>query len=174
MDKLARHRKIALDFDGTVVEGASSAAIADYVTQHPDKLFYIVTFRTPDQAATISHELARAGLSTDLFSQIVPMPRRLAFDFEEDQQFRRAAAMPSIDRVPEDALLPGEHKLLNWKGFIARKLGATVLVDDMPEMSAYGCRKFGVELVDAKDIHAMTHDLTEGLRRTLLRRSNRG
>jgi hypothetical protein len=153
MDRLAKHRKIALDFDGTLVDGVSSPAITAYVNQHPDKSFYIVTFRTPKQSQTIPSELANVGLSTQQFSKIIPMPERLMFDFDEDQRFRRNSSLPSMDHVSEDALLPGEYKLVHWKGFIARKLGATVLVDDIPELVTRGCKQFGIEFVDARQIH---------------------
>jgi FMN phosphatase YigB (HAD superfamily) len=149
MDKLANHRKIAFDLDGTLIDGAASPALATFIKSHPTKSFSIVTFRTPQQSSTIPAELQNHGLSADLFRNIISMPQRLVFDFDEDQQFRRNAAMPSFDHVTPDALLPGEYKFMNWKGFIANKLGATVLVDDMPNLVALGCKKFHVTLVDA-------------------------
>jgi hypothetical protein len=149
MDKLANHRKIALDLDGTLIDGASSPALATFVKANPTKSFSIVTFRTPQQSSTIPAELQSNGLSADMFGNIISMPQRLVFDFDEDQQFRRNAALPSIEHVTPDALLPGEFKFMNWKGFIANKLGATVLVDDMPTLVALGCTKFHVALIDA-------------------------
>jgi hypothetical protein len=164
MDRLANHQKIALDFDGTLIDGVSSLAIAAYVNQHPDKSFYIVTFRTPKQSQTIPTELANVGLSVQQFSKIIPMSERLVFDFDEDQRFRRNSSLPSMDHVSKDALLPGEYKLVHWKGFIARKLGATVLVDDMPELVTHGCKQFGVEFVDAKQIHTSMPESRRRLR----------
>jgi hypothetical protein len=160
MDELDKHQKIALDFDGTLVDSVSSPILADYIRQHPEKSYYIVTFRTPTQIVTIPTELTNIGLSFDLFAKVVPMPPRLAFDFDEDQKFRRHAHLPDMNTVSEDALLPGEYKMVHWKGFIARKLGATILVDDMPELVLYGCQQFGIKFVDAKNLHATA--LTEG------------
>lgn len=164
MDKLSGHQRIALDFDGTLVDGVASATLAAYVKQHSQKSFSIVTFRTPTQIDTIPTELTQVGLSIDMFLKVVPMPKRLAFDFDEDQKFRRHARLPNMDQVSEDALLPGEYKFVHWKGFIARKLGATVLVDDFPELVTPGCKQFGIAFIDAKDIHPGLNEtkLTEG------------
>jgi hypothetical protein len=62
MDKLSGHQRIALDFDGTLVDGVASVMLAAYVKQHSQKSFSIVTFRTPTQIDTIPTELTQVGL----------------------------------------------------------------------------------------------------------------
>jgi hypothetical protein len=152
MDSLNRHKKIALDLDGTLIDGAASGVLANYVREHPGKAFYIVTFRTPDQSHDVAAELNDVGLSAEHFDKIISMPPRLARDFDHDQQLRRNAALPRLDQVGPEHLLPGEVAFMQWKGFVAKKLGATVLVDDMPYLAKLGCEKFGVSLVDAATI----------------------
>ena len=153
---LHKHRKIAFDFDGTLVDGRSSLLIQNYIQNNDDKTYFIVTFRTPVQAKTIPMELAAHGLSSEWFATVVPMAARLALEFDEDQRIRRNSGLPNIERVSEAALLPGERQVLNWKGFVAKKLGATVLVDDMPAYCAMGCRRFGIRLLDANHLTEVT------------------
>lgn len=158
MDRLASHRTIAFDLDGTLIDGAASAKLASYIKEHPEKTFYVVTFRTPDQINTVSSELQNQGLDMNMFEKVVPMPARMVMEFDEDQRTRRNAGMPPMDKAPPDSLFPGELKLVNWKGFVTRRLGATVLVDDMPYLSAPGAKRFGVELIDAATIASSLHE----------------
>jgi hypothetical protein len=152
MDSLGKHRKLALDLDGTLIDGAASATLTNYVKNHPDKTFSIVTFRAPQQSVTIPEELLDNGLSVAMFQRIISMPQRLVMDFEEDQQMRRNASLPRLETIGQDELLPGEFKFMHWKGYITNKLGATALVDDMPFFVALGCKKFGVALIDVATI----------------------
>jgi hypothetical protein len=153
MQSLAGYKKIAFDLDGTLIDGVASAAIATFIKRHATKSYFIITFRTPSQAVSIPSELISAGLSVDLFKQIIPISERLMFDFNEEQQQRRNAGLtPLITDMPHEALFPGEYKLMHWKGFVARKLGATVLVDDLPFLVTLGCKKFGIDFIDPKNL----------------------
>ena len=153
MNALTRHRKIAMDLDGTLIDGVAAVALGDFVREcHEHKSFFIVTFRTAEQMQTVQQELAAYDLSPDFFARIIPMPTRYVLEFDEDQRFRRTARMPRLDQVAPDAQLPGEFKFTHWKGFIVHKLGATVLVDDMPYLVLPGCEKFHITFIDAKSM----------------------
>lgn len=159
MDELLDLKHIAFDFDGTLVGDRVSDLLSEFIRDHPDKTYSIITFRTPEQAESIPHELDAVGLTVQQFDRIVPMPLKLAIDWSHDETIRRNAGMPPVTEVAEGALLPGEYKLVHWKGFVAHKLRAEALVDDMPTLAAPGCRKYHVKLIDAKKL-AMS--LSEG------------
>src|SRR5689334_9567958 len=110
MDRLANHRKIAFDLDGTLIGGTVSATISSYIKEHPEKTYYVVTFRSPDQINTVPAELQNYDLDMDMFEKMVPMPARLMLDFYEDQHMRQNAGMPPLDKAPKDHVFPGEYK----------------------------------------------------------------
>lgn len=151
MLSLERHDRIALDLDGTLIDGQTSPLIQDFVRSNPEKKFWIVTFRTPAQVHTVASELANVGLPIGDFQRVIPMPERYVMEFEEDQRQRRFARLPGLD-TPGVTPFPGEFRYLHWKGYVCKRIGATVLVDDLPRLSQMGCQQFGIELVDARNM----------------------
>jgi hypothetical protein len=149
MEKLKRHRKIAFDLDGTLVDGVASREIAEFIRDNPEKTYYIVTFRIPEQCLHLNEELAQVGLKRADFQDVVPMSKRFVIEFEDDQAQRRFANLPPPKTV--DHMLPGERRYVHWKGFVCSRLGATALIDDMPEMSAPGCKQHNIALEDPLD-----------------------
>lgn len=149
MERLKRHRKIAFDLDGTLIDGVASREIAEFIRDHPDKTYYIVTFRIPEQCLHLNDELTQVGLKRSDFREVVPMAKRFVMEFENDRAQRRFAHLPPPKTV--DHMLPGERRYVHWKGFVCSKLGATVLIDDMPELSAPGCKQHNIALEDPFD-----------------------
>jgi hypothetical protein len=143
------YRGIAFDLDGTLIDRVNDS-VRDYVLSNPDQKFNIVTFRTRAEGRDIARELQHAGLDVERFTEIVFAPDRLVREFREDQQMRRSAGLPMLSRSTAN-LLEGEHKYVHWKGFVARKLGCQLLVDDMAYLTRPGCEKYNVEFIDAHD-----------------------
>lgn len=142
-------RAIAFDLDGTLIDRVNDS-IRDYVLSSSDQKFNIVTFRPRSEGRQIAAELSYAGLDIERFADVVFCPDRLVREFQEDQKMRRAAGLPILGRNTQN-LLEGEFKYVNWKGFVARKLGCQLLVDDMPYLTQPGCVKYNVEFLDARD-----------------------
>jgi hypothetical protein len=156
---LTSYRGIAFDLDGTLIDCVNTA-VRDYVLSQPDQKFNIVTFRTQAEGRNVAQELEASGLDIGRFAQIVFAPDRLVREFREDQQMRRSAGLPMLGRSTVN-LLEGEHKYVHWKGFITRKLGCQLLVDDMAYLTRPGCEKYKVEFIDAHDfptVHNATID----------------
>lgn len=168
---LERHSTIALDFDDTLVNGPASEFLARFIQDNPDKTYVIITHRTPRECATIPQELREFTLLTvQQFARVIPTPERLKMEFDEDQRLRFQKRFPRLSpTTPEDDLLPGEFKFLHWKGFAASKAGATVLVDDLPYLSALGCRRHHVELIDSRKLGTATMAAEHWSMRRLLR-----
>lgn len=145
--------KIAFDFDDTLVGSKNSKLLWDFINDNPEKTYFIITHRTAEQARTIPQELSRdTTIRFEQFSDLYTLPNRLAIEFEHDSRIRRLSKLPPLETVPEDALMPGEYKYLNWKGFAAMKAGASVLIDDLPALSRLGCRKHHVILINTRSL----------------------
>lgn len=139
-----------------MIDGPSSAELQAFVREHPEKKFWIISFRTPRQLETVDAELRRSGLKRACFQRIIPMPERLLLAFDEDQLRRRVARLPGIES--KDAVLfPGEYRVVHWKGYVCHKIGATVLVDDMPEYVLPGCRDYRIEFINALTMRHEAH-----------------
>lgn len=145
---LASYKTIAFDLDGTLVDGVASTAIANYIRENGHQSFVIVTFRTLRQTSTLDQELHAYGLSQDMFKSVATCPVKLDLEFHEAQAFRRSARLPDMRSAKE--LLPAEQKYLEWKGRACSLLGAGLLVDDLPGLVLPGCRKYGIDFMDAR------------------------
>jgi len=150
MEILSRYRKIALDFDGTLFDGPASEYLQEYVVDNQDKSYGIVTFR--DDRASVMRDLSAMGLSPNLFATIITMPRKMAIDFEAETTMRRHAGLPLLATVSSDQMFPTEHKYVMWKGFVCMKIGASVLIDDLPWAVKPGCTRFNIDYVDVASL----------------------
>jgi hypothetical protein len=125
---LDSHHKIAWDMDETLVNGPNSEFFRQYIAAHPEKEHYIVTFRTGDAwIADIPFELADEGLNPDLIKAVSSVPMKIWIERH-------------LSRV---------HMAVcnDWKGFEAKRLGCTVLVDDMEASVLPGCEKHGITFI---------------------------
>ena len=152
MNILDSHNKIAFDFDDTLVYSDCAKFLHNYILDHPEKKYYIITHRSPSEARSIPNELEKnSPLTKDHFERIIVCPERIKLEFSIDQQMRRSSGLPPIDNQTDiDTMFPGEQKFVNWKGFVAKKLGVSVLVDDLPHLSKQGAERNGVKFIDAR------------------------
>lgn len=120
---LDQHQVIAWDVDGTLVNGINSDAFRKYIIATPHKQHHIVTFRDEVWAQDVYEELAEHGVPRSSIASIASNP----------------TGKPHV----------GDSVKL-FKGAAARKVGATIMIDDMPEMVEEGCQAAGVVFMDAR------------------------
>jgi hypothetical protein len=139
---------IAFDFDGTLLSGLT--AIHDFVRENHKRMrFVIVTHRSRRETASIANELTQVGLDIEMFERVIPCPDRIIMDFEEAQQMRRMARLPSTSAAKN--LFPGEDYFVNWKGETAKRLRCAYLVDDIAWLAKPGCDANGVIFIPAAE-----------------------
>lgn len=127
------HDVIAWDMDGTLIDGSHSAVFRDYIAARTDKIHHVVTFRTPRRwVEEVYEELEGYGVSRDRLAGVHGVPLRLYEAY-----------------VRKDPVLTGEF--VRWKGLKARKIGASVLIDDMSELVVPGCVEHGIRFLHAED-----------------------
>lgn len=149
-----KHSSIAWDMDHTLVNGPNSAYFLDYIRSHPEKTHNIITFRDNSWANMILSELAQVGFDARThISAIYNCPEDIHDSFmvksneiTEIFQFMQSRSMSSENFDKNVQLFP------LWKGFKCKNIGATVLIDDMPELVLPGCEKYGIEYVNALDL----------------------
>jgi hypothetical protein len=133
---LDRHDNIAWDMDGTLVDGFYSRHFREYIAKNPHKAHYVVTFRDRKWANKIPDELQKVGFDPALIRSIHACPdhlwlahsmRQFAVDHSHVEQY------------------------LAWKGMTSKKLGCTILVDDMADHVIKGCEIYGIQFLDAND-----------------------
>lgn len=120
--ELDKHDKIGWDFDGTLIEGVNSAFYRQYIVDHPEKTHYIITFRNYIDANTIPAELID-----------------LKFDFR---------LIKNIHYNPTGESTCGAEVAM-FKAERCKQLGATILVDDLPEAVEAGCLELGIVYMNA-------------------------
>ena len=137
MIRLEKHDVIGLDLDNTLIEGRNSRLLWQFIKEHPEKKFWIITFRTGLLAKeqTIWDEIRDfSGLDSSWFEGIQTV---------DEQTYLKANINKSI---------PNINDYIKWKGKTCKELGCTVLVDDMPEMTKYGCDLYSVDFVDSRTL----------------------
>lgn len=137
---LNSHQTIAWDMDGTLVDGPNSTFFRQYITATPHKTHHIVTFRDQKWANRIPDELTMVGFDTKHIVKIHPCPSELWLAYVTRD--RTPVGHPSLALADE---------YLHWKGKVAKKLGCTVLIDDMVDHVIKGCIFYGVEFQDANN-----------------------
>lgn len=120
---------IAWDFDGTLIDHPRSADFWRLIQANPYRqTHYIVTHRSHGHECLIFDDLAARGAGID--------PLHFA----------------GIINVPDELFETNDPALLTFKGEQCSRIGAQVLVDDMPRLSAPGCAQHGVRLVHPDDL----------------------
>ena len=135
-------RRIAWDFDLTLVGHQAGRVMHDFIRSTPHIEHLIVTFRSHGSQSVIWDELSR---ETDLvgrnnFLCIYNIEDNLAETTARlrRQRERRLYAGPDS---------PAERAYRYWKGLVCAKVGASILVDDRTEDVAPGCMAFGIVLI---------------------------
>jgi len=144
-DILKTHASIGWDVDGTLVNPYNPAAakrLHQFIFDHPEKRHCLVTFRTHDLLHALEGDLAGAGLrDMSIFDKIYSVPPDMWMQWAVVQQQRRLGQT-------RGKLLLAETAYMEWKGFICRSEGLTVLVDDDTKNTQRGCERFNVVLID--------------------------
>jgi len=151
---LRKHSIIAWDMDQTLVNGPNSAYFLDYIRRHPEKKHNIITFRNKSWANMIWAELEKVGFDAHKhISAIYNCPEDI-----HDSFMVKSSGMIEINRFMQSRSMSLGDFDKNveffplWKGFQCKKIGATVIIDDMPDFVVQGCEKYDVEFVNALDV----------------------
>ena len=135
-------RRIAWDFDLTLVGHKAGRRMHDFIRATPQTEHLIVTFRSHGAQSMIWEELAQETdtINRNHFSQAFNIDDGLADAAARlrRQRERRVYAGPES---------PVERAYRHWKGLVCARAGASVLVDDRTEDVAPGCAAFGIVLV---------------------------
>lgn len=161
--KLLKHKTIALDFDGTIIMDPKSPLLWPVINDD-QRVVSIVTFRYGNDAQGLERDLGLATLgqvSMNRFAHVISCPPNLGRLWHWWVEVRPYANNPrKVDRKLEamglsgmltfDDLRNADREIRLWKGKMAHSIGATVLVDDLPDMVLPGCRQYGIEFIETR------------------------
>jgi len=135
---------IAWDFDNTLVDNPNASLFYQYIQENPEKRHQIVTFRThgmQDRMFPRLQETEGAPTEND-FRGYFNVPDDLWFNWNMDQIKRERGIITG--RPTEAETLYGL-----WKGYICRKHGLSVLIDDDLISTVPGCKKYKIKLMSS-------------------------
>ena len=167
---LDHHDAIAWDMDGTLIDGPNASVFRRYIKANQHKRHLIVTFRDPHWAQEVYSELFPYGVLEHHIHGVSACPQEF-YRAYTDARFDAAEWVRHAPKSYDEAralcrgpLRNFEHAnaYLHWKGEEAKRLGCTVLVDDMEHLVIAGCTKHGVAFVDAFDERFGRPDLKRG------------
>jgi hypothetical protein len=136
---LDQHSHLGWDMDSTLVGGPNSEFFRRYIAEHRNKRHHIITFRFQSWADLIPAELSAAGLDPVTISGIHACPPHL-YDLHNEGLL-----------MPSDVTREASYAFLRWKGRVARRLGCTLLVDDLEDWVIHGCKEEGVGFLHSLD-----------------------
>ena len=150
---LDKHSIIAWDMDNTLINGPNSDYFRDYILRHPEKSHHIITFRNKTWADMIWGELGRIGFDARThISAIHNCPEDIHDSFMVTGSgniailnFMHSRRMEMQDFERNITAFP------LWKGFKCKQIGASIIIDDMPDFVIPGCSKYDIEFVNALD-----------------------
>ena len=163
---LDRHQTIGWDVDSTLIKGPNSKHFQRYIVETPMKAHHIVTFRTGDflgcLPTSIDVEREVKGFDLNLFDGIHGIPdERFARGFcterfvptymlkHEDVLHVDPDMFEGSFGFAKDVYLSDHHACFSFKAETCKKIGASVLIDDMVEDQKVYCRDAGIMLFDA-------------------------
>jgi hypothetical protein len=148
------HKRVGVDFDGTLVDEPKSSILVDYIIKNFKTTdFVIVTFRSHGMENEIWHILemvhGKTGIKRDMFKGVVNIPNEMYENYlnDLDQLFIRRRAGLEIPKI-----MPGIEAYRTWKGSVCYDAKLSVMIDDKPEDVEAGCRQFGVDFIDIRTI----------------------
>lgn len=149
-DILDAHQAIAWDMDHTLVDGPNSEFFRDYIKRHGAKRsFHVVTFRTGGWLEETREELASHGVTDSHIRSIVGVPDRLYYAHSLSSGSGMGSSLYAACGGSAATLAADAEAFQSWKALAAKKLGCTLLVDDLVEIVGPGCAKHGITLLDA-------------------------
>lgn len=136
-DKLKKHQKIGIDLDYTLICSDIDNILKRYIHTHPNKFYYIVTFRTFEDVDNIPHVLKTRGINIKLFKKILTVPEDIFIDYINGK---------------ENGNMNMTYEYREWKGKICKENNISVLIDDLPEDVILGCNKYRIKFIDTNEI----------------------
>lgn len=148
------HTRIGLDLDDTLLNGPASIFLANYVNDHPEKKFFLVTHRTPSELHTVPYELLDIGLNINQFEKLLSTSELMRIRFRLARQERDSLRLPSIytGNVSEDEMTKEELNFVYWKGYVCKRMGITILVDDATPIVKPGTDRYNIKYINPYDI----------------------
>jgi hypothetical protein len=156
IEKLNDHKIIGLDMDETLVGGPCSYILREWVKENfINKELWIVTFRVGVYVPQVWSELASFHINRRQFAGLKSLPNALFNDYcEVKKAFKYKDTNPNkfqrflnAHKWTEEEAQRKHDALLHWKGETCASIGATVLVDDLPEMVIPGCKANNITLI---------------------------
>lgn len=158
LERLHNHKSIAIDVDGTLINGAGSEKLCNWVkTNHHNHELWVVTFRQTYEANKVWQDLRPYGVQAYHFMGLVNLPDQLheqnkiyndAMElFKQPSRIRKYYRFLAYHKITEETVLEYRKELLSWKGKVSNDLGCTMLIDDMTDLVSYGCEKYNIELI---------------------------
>lgn len=149
MELLRDYKRIAFDFDETLIDHDLSERFWKYISDNPlGQEFHIVTFRSGGMENRVWDDLRYRGskLTEEHFKGFHHCPHELwrEFHYGGDEIM-----------TPGGIFLPSnnpDHPYLCWKGAICADHGLEVLIDDMPSMVLAGCKKYRIDYIHPDDL----------------------
>ncbi len=134
---LDQHTILGIDFDGTLVGHPRSNILQQYIVDHPEKTFHLISFRSHNMVQRLEGDLRESTDETGV-------PLTLA-------HFKEIRCIP--DKLYErKALLDDGREYWGWKAIQCQNLGCTILVDDMYEIVGIFCTELGIPCLNP-DLH---------------------
>jgi len=157
---LDNHAVIGWDFDLTLHQGPHSTLFRQYIIDNPEKEHHIITFRDNHTVADIPYYLSQYGYADGVFKTTTNLENSnwymayINVEFELDVTVlepgeTRLTYATELAKVTNDDLWQQAADLMGWKAKVAKKMGCTILVDDLVEMVADGCKQQGIKLLNA-------------------------
>ena len=147
------HEFVGIDFDGTLIDHAKSHYLRRKIKENKyDQKFWIITFRSKNDADTIWDELKPFGLTENHFQSIDRVPSDLDDRYQSAQGImrwrginqRKFLKILEYYNTTEEEIKNDIEAFMMWKAETCVKLGCTLLVDDM-EIVRRGCIKLNIK-----------------------------
>jgi len=158
IEVLNNHDVIGLDMDDTLMYGYRSHILQDWILKnYPLKELWVVTFRTGVYVNTVFDELKGVGLKSHMFKGIKSVPSQLYFKHKEaanayiikNQNLKKYYRFLEYKNYTEKDLEKNYNDYLEWKGLACKEIGATILLDDLPDKVLPGCDKYNIDFINS-------------------------
>lgn len=155
------HQIVGLDLDGTLINGKRSAYLKGWCnTYHADKKLHIITFRTDGFFRQWKDDLLNFGYRAEWFVEVHGIPTNIWSAYSEATRFfkgvennprklERKRMEYGLSERDLDDFIAAIRECYEWKGKHCQAIGATVLVDDVPNAVTPGCDKYGIQFIDS-------------------------
>lgn len=139
LDKLLSFDVIGWDFDGTLIDHPNAPAFHRFISEHPEKRHYIITFRTHGWQTRVFAELQKypSAPPRECFTQVFNI------DDKAWEAFNRISLRRSLG-IYDGPLTPWEDYYFQWKGLMCKTYRIPMLIDDMRDHVLPGCERYDI------------------------------